>query len=197
MPTWPARPLVVLGWASARSLLRTSTCCESSPMSSEQRSVFNSQWVLDAQGAGGEPVPPSVLAEWQRFQRTAWSARRRHFVVEVSSLVVSATIPALAAFALDTRIVAAVGSLAVLVNGLRALGAFKEDWTSRTRARYAIEREIALFAVHHGKYTDPGAAVALVEAVEEICATEREGWTALRLAYGGPSEKPKTAPHAR
>jgi hypothetical protein len=159
-------------------------------MTSAQRFVSRSQWVLEAQGPGGEPVPPSVLAEWQRYQRTSWSARRRHSVVEVSSLVVSATIPALAAFALDARLVAAVGSLAVLVNGLRALGGFKENWTSRTRARYAIEREIALFAVHHGKYAEPGAAVALVEAVEEICATEREGWVALRLSYGGHSDKP-------
>lgn len=165
-------------------------------MTSAQRAVFKSQWVQEAQGVGGEPVPPSVLAEWQRYQRTSWSARRRHSVVEVSSLVVSAAIPALAAFALDARIVAAVGSVAVLVNGLRALGGFKENWTSRTRARYAIEREIALFAVHHGKYAEPGAAVVLVEAVEDICATEREGWAALRLSYGGVSEKSKATQQA-
>jgi hypothetical protein len=140
----------------------------------------------------GEPVPPSVLAEWQRYQKSSWSARRRHSIVEISSLAVSAAIPALAAFALDARLIAAIGSLAVLINGIRALGGYKENWTSRTRARYAIEKEIALFAAHHGKYADTGAASALVETVEDICAREREGWATLRLAYGGPREKTMT-----
>ncbi len=143
-----------------------------------------SQWVLDAKGVDDEPVPPSVLAEWRRYQRNSWAARRRHSVVEMSSLVVTATIPVLAAFAVDARLIAAVGSLAVLINGVRALGGYKENWTSRTRARYAIEKEIALFAAHHGNYATSGAAAVLVETVEEICAGERDGWVALRLSYG-------------
>jgi hypothetical protein len=114
----------------------------------------------------------------------SWSARRRHVIVEVTSLVVSAAIPTLAAFSVDARIIAVVGSLAVLINGVRALGGYRESWTSRTRARYEIEKEIALFAAHRGKYGADGAATALVEVVEEICAREREGWVALRLSYG-------------
>ncbi len=113
--------------------------------------------------------------------------------MELSSLVVSAAIPALAAYALDSRLIAVFGSLAVLLNGIRALGSYKENWTSRTRARYAIEREIALFAAQHGKYAEPGASTALVEAVEEICARERNGWAALRLSYGA-ADKPPIAP---
>ncbi|GAB3910366.1 hypothetical protein GCM10029964_114050 [Kibdelosporangium lantanae] len=150
---------------------------------------------MDLRGAGSRrrTDSPSVLAEWQRYRRIAWLARRRHSIIEVSGLVVSAAIPALAAFALDARLIAAVGSLAVLVNGLRALGGYKESWTSRTAARYAIEREIALFAVHHGEYANPRAGVALVEAVEEICARERDGWVALRMAYGGSSQEPRSA----
>jgi len=163
-------------------------------MTTAQPRVARSEWIFEARGPDGEPIPSSVLDEWQRYQKIAWSARRGHSVVEMSGLVVSAAIPALAAFALDARLIAAVGSLAVLINGIRALGGYKESWTSRTRARYAIEREIALFAVHHGKYAKPGAAIVLVEAVEEICAGEREGWVALRLAYGGSNQDTKPTP---
>ncbi|MFJ1762697.1 DUF4231 domain-containing protein [Amycolatopsis sp. NPDC088138] len=158
-------------------------------MKAESRTIARSQWVLDAKGVDDEPVPPSVLAEWRRYQRSSWAARRRHSVVEMASLVVTATIPALAAFAIDARIIAAVGSLAVLVNGVRALGGYKENWTSRTRARYAIEKEVALFAARHGNYAASGAAAVLVETVEEICAGERDGWVALRLSYGNAREK--------
>lgn len=162
-------------------------------MKAESRSNARSQWVLEAKGVDDEPVPPSVLSEWRRYQRSSWAARRRHSVVEVTSLVVTATIPALAAFALDVRLIAAVGSLAVLINGIRALGGYKENWTSRTRARYAIEKEIALFAAKHGPYASPGAAAVLVETVEEICAGERDGWVALRLSYGNNREKAVTS----
>lgn len=112
----------------------------------------------------------------------------------MSSLVVTATIPVLAAFAIDARLIAAVGSLAVLINGVRALGGYKENWTSRTRARYAIEKEIALFAAHHGTYATSGAAAVLVETVEEICAGERDGWVALRLSYGSSRAAKTTWP---
>ncbi|WP_433204672.1 DUF4231 domain-containing protein [Nocardia sp. CA-107356] len=158
-------------------------------MTAERQSVRRSEWVLEAQGVGGTPVPPSVLAQWQRYLSMSWSVRRRHYVTEVSGLLVSAAIPVLAAFALDSRIIAIVGSLAVLINGLRALTGYKESWASRTRARYAIEKEIALFAAHHGKYANDGAATALVEAVEEICAEEGEGWAARRLSYNDLQEK--------
>ncbi|MEV7044465.1 DUF4231 domain-containing protein [Amycolatopsis sp. NPDC051061] len=162
-------------------------------MKKEPRSIARSQWVLEAKGVDDELVPPSVLAEWRRYQRSSWAARRRHSIVEVTSLIVTATIPALAAFALDVRLIATVGSVAVLVNGIRALGGYKENWTSRTRARYAIEKEIALFAAKHGNYAAPGAAAVLVETVEEICAGERDGWVTLRLSYGNAREKATTS----
>lgn len=100
-----------------------------------------------------------------------------------------ASIPVLAAFSVDVRIIAALGSLAMLINGFRALTAYKENWTSRTRARYAIEREIALFAVQHDRYAEAGAEAVLVDTVEQICAAECEGWTALRLSYNSLQEK--------
>jgi len=152
-----------------------------------------SPWILDAHGADGQSVPPSVLGRLEHYTRLSWQARRRHSIVEVMGLVVAASIPVLAAFAVDSRLIAILGSLAVLIAGIRTLGGYKENWTSRTRARYAIEKEVALFAAHHGRYTEPGAAALLVEAVEDICARERDGWVALRLSYEASAVVPKPA----
>lgn len=152
-------------------------------------------WILDAHGVDGEAVPPSVLTELERYTRLSREARRWHSTIEVSGLVVAASIPALAAFAADSRLIAILGSLAVLINGLRALGSYKENWTSRARARarYAIEKEIALFTARHGRYAETGASALLVEAVEDICAREQEGWVALRLSYEATGVAPKPA----
>ena len=147
------------------------------------------EWIDDVRGPDGQPVPPSVLAELYRYRKSSWSARRRHSAVELAGLAAAAAIPVLAAFAVDSRLLAVVGSVVVLINGVRALGAYKENWTSRTRARYAIEKEIALFAVHHGRYAGPDATTELVEAVEDICAKERDGWVALRLSYNATEAK--------
>lgn len=161
-------------------------------MRSERQSTRRSEWIRTATGAGDAPVPASVLAEWQRYQHLSWASRRRHYALELSSLLVVAAIPVLAAFDVDVRIIAGLGSAAVLLNGIRALAGYKESWTSRTQARYAIEREIALFAVRHGRYADPGAESVLVETVEQICAAECEGWAALRLSYNGARDPAPT-----
>jgi hypothetical protein len=56
-------------------------------------------------------------------------------------------------------------------------------WADRRRAGYAIQREVALFSVGAGRYGGDQPAARLVEAVEDICATEREDWHTRRLAY--------------
>lgn len=153
-------------------------------MLEKARQFAASEWIFeDPDGVNGRRIPPSVLAQLRRYQASARSARSKHAIVEISGLAVSAAIPALAAFGADARVIAVFGSLAVLIGGIRALAGYKESWTSRTRARYEIQREIALFAVQHGRYAGDDAARNLVEAVEEITARERDGWVALRLSY--------------
>jgi hypothetical protein len=155
-------------------------------------SAMRRDWILEARGADGEPVPPSVLSQWQRALARSTTAQRRYAIIEISALIVSASIPALAAFALDARVIAAIGSLAVLINGLRALGGYKEIWTYRTNTRDSIELEIALFAAQHDRYAGDGAASALVETVGNIVMRERQGWAALRLSYRGEHGIPPT-----
>ncbi|WP_166679803.1 DUF4231 domain-containing protein [Kribbella pratensis] len=156
--------------------------------------IDRSAWILEVRGLDGEPLPASVIGRWQWYREASGRARHRHGALELSALIVSAAIPALAAFDMDARVIAIVGSLAVLLNGVRALGGFKETWTSRTQARYAIERQIARFATRESVYGQPGAESILVDIVEEICERDREGWAARRLSYGKAQDEPGPLP---
>ncbi|WP_170217695.1 DUF4231 domain-containing protein [Kutzneria buriramensis] len=120
-------------------------------------------------------------------------ARIRHGVLELSNLVVTAAIPACAAFEVDSRIIAVLGSLIVAANGARQLFGWKEAWANRKAVRNGIEHELALYAIKTWPYNDEDAARRLVENVEQICALEREQRQARVLAYdptqGGTSGK--------
>jgi hypothetical protein len=140
-------------------------------------------WLSASFGDDQAPVPASVLTEWGRYDRAGRRARIRHGLLEMSSLLVTAAIPTSAAFSADSRIIATLGGLALVANGARQLFAFKESWANRTKVRYAIEREVALFAVRAAPYADDAATRRLVETVAEICAAEREGWYTRRLSY--------------
>jgi hypothetical protein len=104
--------------------------------------------------------------------------------LELTSLIVVAAIPVCAAFEVSSRIIALLGAVAIVLGGARQLFGWKESWTNRVKVRYAIEREIALFLARGGHYSDKETPVGLlVEAVEQICAAERDDWYSRHVAY--------------
>ncbi|MFJ1762783.1 DUF4231 domain-containing protein [Amycolatopsis sp. NPDC088138] len=144
-------------------------------------------WLFEAKSADGVPVPASVLSEWARYTRTMIIARNRHGALEITSLLVTATIPACAAFDTEGHWIALLGSIAIILNGGRQLFGWKESWVNRKRVRHSIEREVALFTVGAGSYGTPNASRVLVESIAEICAEERADWHARKMAYEGRS----------
>ncbi|MEU0537933.1 DUF4231 domain-containing protein [Amycolatopsis tolypomycina] len=152
------------------------------------------RWLHEAKSVDGVPVPESVLAEWTRYTRTTNVARNRHGALEVTSLLVTATIPAFAAFDAGGHWIAMLGSIAIILNGSRQLFGWKESFVNRKRVRYAIEREVALFAAGAGHYGAPGSSRILVESVQEICAEERADWHARKMAYQGQAPDSRLDP---
>lgn len=90
-------------------------------MADEQRQQGPMAWFYEAKGFGEAPVPESVKAERNRYIRAESRARRGHILLESSGLLVTAAIPACAAFAIDSSLIAILGSLAIVINGARQL----------------------------------------------------------------------------
>jgi Protein of unknown function (DUF4231) len=142
-----------------------------------------SRWLTEAKAPDGSSVPASVIAEWTWYVDAGNRARILHIMLEAASLVVIAAIPVCAAFDVDSRWIAVLGAVAIVLTGGRQLGGWKEGWADGRKTSYAIQREIALFTVGAGPYGGEQPAARLVEVVEEICAAEREDWHTRRLAY--------------
>jgi hypothetical protein len=149
------------------------------------RPELTDAWFLQARNPLGIEVPASVVNQWHRYVRIGDLARKRHAGLELLSLVVTAAVPACAAFGVPAQWIGLLGALAVVLHGTRQLTGWKESWVNRKRVRYAIEREVALFRVGAERYVGEDAAVRLVECVEDIIAEEREDWHARRVAYDG------------
>lgn len=147
------------------------------------------RWFLQARNPLGVELPASVVGQWPRYLRAGEVARKRHAGLELLSLIVTAAIPACAAFGLSARWIALLGALAVVLHGTRQLTGWKESWANRKRALYAIEREVALFQVGGERYAGEDAAVRLVLCIEDIVAEERDDWHARRVAYDGGTQR--------
>jgi hypothetical protein len=140
-------------------------------------------WFFNAQTTDGTEVPPSVIDGWRLYAHSESRARTRHAILEMASLLTTAAIPACAAFDVEASWIAALGSVAIVINGGRQLFGWKESWANRRKVRYAIEREVALFVIGAGRYAEEHPEKRLVEVVEEMLSEEREDWHSRRIAF--------------
>lgn len=136
-------------------------------------------WI--AESASQEPViPASVVAKWHWYRTTSKNACRRSHGVEVLNLVLAALAPAVTVILDQPVIGAALGTAAVIVGGVRSTFRWHENWISRSRTRYAIEREIAYYKHHVTPYDTGNSLAILVKAIEEITEAEGRTWEAER-----------------
>lgn len=132
-------------------------------------------WIEDA--AVDEPVVPvSVMAKWRWYRFRATRACRWSHRSEVLNLVLAALTPAVTLVVSRPIAGAAVGTAAVIVAGIRTTYRWQENWISRSRARYAIERQVAHYKHRLPPYDTDDAAAVLVQAVEDIAEAEGHAW---------------------
>lgn len=132
---------------------------------------LSNHWVLREQIPGDEGLPASVLARWSYFARQARRSRNGHYVGEAFALILAGAIPISAVLIGSAMLAAVLGSVVVVVNGLRPLFAFREEHVGSAQARHEIER--AILAHTQGDASkEPDARARLITVVEEIAARE-------------------------
>lgn len=132
-------------------------------------------WIEDS--AGDEPaVPAPVMAKWRWYRFRATRACRWSHRSEVLNLVLAALTPAVTLVVNPPVAGATIGTAAVIVAGIRSTYRWHENWISRSRARYAVERQIAHFKHRVPPYDTTDAAAVLVKAVEDIAEAEGHAW---------------------
>ncbi|WP_433731405.1 DUF4231 domain-containing protein [Nocardia sp. CA-129566] len=121
--------------------------------------------------------------EW--YRHAAIKARRYHRVTEVLQLLVSAAIPVAAVLLRgNTDIPAVLGSVLVVIGGLRAQFHWHDNYLRFSQAREAVEAERRLYHTQSGPYADPDTRDAvLASAVTTIEQKEMSAW--LKIATPG------------
>jgi hypothetical protein len=135
----------------------------------------DSHWISET--AGEEPaIPDSVPAKWRWYRTTSKKACGLSHRSEVLNLALAALAPAVTLTVDQPVIGALLGTAAVIVGGIRSVYWWQENWISRSRTRYAIEREITYYKHRVPPYDTTACAATLVTTVEEITEAEGRAW---------------------
>ncbi|MFD8676223.1 DUF4231 domain-containing protein [Streptomyces seoulensis] len=115
------------------------------------------------------------------YRRAAIKARRFHRAAETMLLLVSAAIPVSAVVSpQDATTPAVLGSVVVVLTGLRALFHWHDDYVRFSQAREAVEAERRLYRTSAKPYGDPGTRDRLLAtAVTRIEQQEMGTWVQL------------------
>lgn len=112
-------------------------------------------------------------------------ARRVYWVTELSLLCVTASIPAAAGLGASVGVAGVLGAIAAILAGFRSLTRLNEIWVGMSRARVAIQSEVARFDALVPPYDDDATRKRiLVQNTELLAEQEMGGWAELRLRVG-------------
>ncbi|MBV8553173.1 MAG: DUF4231 domain-containing protein [Acidobacteriaceae bacterium] len=116
--------------------------------------------------------------------------QRRYKTLKAATIVSAAIIPVLttASAPYGARIVAGLGVLIAIIEGLQQLNQYQTNWTSFRSTAEALKHEKYLYLAKAGSYSDPATAHStLAERVESLVSQENAKWFIARseLPKGG------------
>ncbi|MET7879835.1 DUF4231 domain-containing protein [Micromonospora profundi] len=117
-------------------------------------------------------------------------SRRAHRVADVGAVVISASIPVAAVIAPGLPALTAVlGSVLVVIAGVRAIYHWSENYLRFSRAREEVEEQRRLFHVLAAPYDDPATRdEELVKAITRIEQAEMGQWTQVAVGRTVPRQ---------
>ena len=155
----------------------------------KQGTLSDAHWISET-AAEDPAIPDSVLTKWRWYRTTSKRACGLSHRFEVLNLALAALAPAVTLTVDQPVIGALLGTAAVIVGGIRSTYRWQENWISRSRTRYAIEREITYYKHRIPPYDTTSSAANLVKTVEEISEAEGRAWEAERRDVNSAQQPP-------
>ena len=132
---------------------------------------------------GDDPELAYALNQLAWYTWNNRTARRGHYAIEVSQLLVAAATTLVAAARAPALVTASLAALTLVLTGLRQVFSFREKWATMTVACVRIEHAVNSYRLR--TRSEPREAKeSLVDEVDAIVADETRGW----------SERLRTAP---
>ena len=122
-----------------------------------------------------------ILARLERqidwYERVARQNNVGNKTCKIVAITGAAAIAVLAAAGSDAKVVAGLGALVVVAQGVQEVFQFQANWVNFGRTKEQLKRELALYQADAGPYArtrDP--ARLLAERTETVAATELDTW---------------------
>ena len=124
------------------------------------------------------------------YERKSTNSQHAYKGLKVVQLVATAVVPVVAAVHATAWIIAALGGLVLLLEGIQQLGQYQANWLGYRSTCEALKHEKHLYLARAGPYIDPtSASRTLAERVEGLVSQEHAKWASSREeCRGGPKE---------
>jgi hypothetical protein len=117
------------------------------------------------------------------YEQNAPYQRKMYYAAEIAVILLSMAIPAATALGAGSDTAAVLGSLVVVVGGLRHLYRWGENWIRSSKTLIDLQAEVTKWSEGIPPYENTPANSELVGRVEAIVAGETSSWaTALQSA---------------
>lgn len=116
--------------------------------------------------------------EW--YDRKSLVAQRAYKRARVTELVVATAIPVAASASAPAFLLALLGGVIVVLEGVQHLYQWQQNWTLYRSTAEALKHERYLFLAHAGPYEGPQRVRALAERVEGLVSQEHAKWAEAR-----------------
>lgn len=113
------------------------------------------------------------------YDRKSGSNKMWFIILQITTLVVSASVPVFAIFSSDmwARVtVAILGSATAITTGIVSLYQFREHWIEYRTTAESLKHEKYMYQTNSGPYVGDGAFSVLVERVEALVSQENTAW---------------------
>ena len=145
--------------------------------------------------------PSASGPTWERledqigwYERKSTNAQHAYKGLKVVQLVATATVPVVAAVHATAWVIAALGGVVLILEGIQQLGQYQANWLGYRSTCEALKHEKHLYLARAGPYTDPtSASRALAERVEGLVSQEHAQWASAREECADAQKEPAPA----
>ena len=145
----------------------------------------------DGDRGGSGPTWERLEDQIDWYGRKSTDAQHAYKALKVVQLVFTAAVPVVAALHATAWVIAALGGVVLILEGLQQLGQYQANWLSYRSTCEALKHEKHLYLAQAGPYTDTASASrALAERVEGLVSQEHAKWASAREEPAGAQKQP-------
>ncbi|MBV9944627.1 MAG: DUF4231 domain-containing protein [Solirubrobacterales bacterium] len=149
----------------------------------------------DVDPSASSPTRERLEDQIAWYERKSTDAQHTYKGLKVVQLVTTAAVPVVAAVHATAWVIAALGGVVLILEGVQQLGQYQANWLSYRSTCESLKHEKHLYLAEAGPYTDTASASrTLAERVEGLVSQEHAKWASARDECAGTHKEPAGTP---